>query len=157
MIADFKVLWHGRHPAEELFLYRHHHLLKHRRHPADHSQTMDKPHLFTTFFTPSLNSSGFDLGLARAGDRNPNQYLAVLSKGYGFLYSREARRYSIINLTTSSWTSEAPALSENGRPLIWFSAEDDHPGIYGPPGGLLADLLAADKPIIRLKIGRAHV
>ena len=114
---------------------------------------MDPSHkpLFTLFESPGIFKGSRDFALARSGNTNPNHYLVVHSMGSGFFYSREERRYSILNLSTGRGAAEVPRLSENGRPLIWFDAEIDRPGsVYGPNHDMLSVLQAASIPLLRV-------
>lgn len=115
---------------------------------------MEEQHIFTVFYAdhPQLAGGILDFALTRAGDNNPNHFEVALAKGYGFLYDRSARRYSELNYSTPPGRAGIPELSEHGFPLIWFDARlDRQVGVpEDSPSGMLAALLKADPPVIRL-------
>ena len=95
------------------------------------------------FSSPEIVKGSFELAIAR---KSPNTYLLILARAYGMAATRT---YAVLNVSTPR--SAPPALSAEGRPLIWLDTDlDRDPRQLGPPGGVLAALQGAEPPVVRV-------
>jgi hypothetical protein len=91
--------------------------------------------------------------LAHSMTRNDgNQYILVLSKPSGLIYTREISRLNIS--TPPSWKSLP--LSPDGRPYLWLDCSTDR-GYGGLPNGVLAALTASEPKSVVKPTGRKQI
>jgi hypothetical protein len=101
------------------------------------------------FTSPTLAGGRLEYALVR---KPGNQFSLIFTRGAGMAADREG---AVLNFSTPP--SDQPVLSADRHPIIWLDSDIDRDERnLGPPGGMLAALLAADPPVIRAT-GRTKV
>jgi len=105
--------------------------------------------IMLVFRSPNLFGGRLEFALTR---KSYNQYALIFTRGAGMA---EYREISFLNFTTSR--SEKLALSADKHHLIWLDSNCDRDERnLGPPGGMLAALLAVNPAVIKAT-GRTRV